>query len=58
MDGLRVVVAQVVLVATPSPMLRDGLMMMLSVLLGLAGMSLLVLAGGWIWSLIVRFWSF
>jgi hypothetical protein len=37
---------------------RDGLMMLLSFLLGLAGLSLLVLAGGWIWSLIVRFWSF
>lgn len=37
---------------------RDGLMMGLSVLLGLAGLTLLVLAGGWIWSLIVRFWSF
>ncbi len=37
---------------------RDGLMMLLSVLLGLAGLTLLVLAGGWIWSLIVRFWSF
>ncbi len=36
---------------------RDGLMLLLSLLLGLAGLSALVLAGGWIWHLIVEFWS-
>jgi hypothetical protein len=36
---------------------RDGLMLVLSLLLGLAGLTALVLAGGWIWHLIVDFWS-
>lgn len=36
---------------------RDGLMLVLSLLLGLAGLSALILAGGWIWHLIVEFWS-
>jgi hypothetical protein len=36
---------------------RDGLMLVLSLLLGLAGLTALILAGGWIWHLIVEFWS-
>ena len=35
---------------------RDGLMLFLSLLLGLAGLSALILAGGWIWHLILDFW--
>jgi hypothetical protein len=36
---------------------RDGLMLVLSLLLGLAGLTALILAGGWIWHVIVEFWS-
>lgn len=36
---------------------RDGLMLLLSLLLGLAGLGALVLAGGWIWHLVLEFWS-
>lgn len=35
---------------------RDGLMLVLSLLLGLAGLTALILAGGWIWHLMVDFW--
>lgn len=37
---------------------RDGLMLVLSLLLGLAGLSALALAAGWIWHLVVSAWPF
>ncbi len=36
---------------------RDGLMLASSLLLGLAGLSVLGLAGGWIWAAVVGFWT-
>lgn len=36
---------------------RDGLMLVLSLLLGVAGLVALVLAGGWLWQLVLRFWQ-
>ncbi len=36
---------------------RDGLMLVLSLLLGVAGLVALVLAGGWLWQLALRFWQ-
>ena len=36
---------------------RDGLMLVLSLLLGLAGLVALVLAGGWLWQLALGFWQ-
>jgi len=35
---------------------RDGLMLVFSLLLGLAGLTALILAGGWIWHWVVDFW--
>lgn len=36
---------------------RDGYALVLSLLLGLTGLVALVLAGGWLWQLALRFWQ-
>ncbi len=36
---------------------RDGLMLLASLALGLAGMAFLGLAGGWIWATVAGFWA-
>jgi hypothetical protein len=36
---------------------RDGLMLILSLLLGAAGLAALVLAGSWLWQLALDFWQ-
>ena len=37
---------------------RDGLMLVLSLLLGLAGLSALVAAAGWLWRVVASTWPF
>lgn len=36
---------------------RDGLMMVASLLVGLAGLSVLALAGGWLWATVAGWWA-
>jgi hypothetical protein len=36
---------------------RDGVMMVASLLLGLVGLTVLALAGGWLWAAVTGWWA-